>query len=43
MNAIRATFALAFVLLLIPDCCLSGRHDHGAGMAAFGQICRALR
>ena len=37
-----ALAALA-LLLLIPDCCLLGRHAHGAAMAAYGPICRALR
>jgi len=43
MTAACTAFALTFALLLIPDCCLTGRHDHGAGMTAFGAICRAQR
>jgi len=27
--------------ITLPDCCLTGRHMHGAGMEAFGAICRA--
>ena len=27
--------------IALPDCCLTGRHMHGAGMEAFGAICRA--
>ncbi len=34
-------FGLAF--LVLPDCCLTGGHDHGVAMAAYGPICRALR
>ena len=36
-------FALALLLaaLVLPDCCLNGRHAFGAGMEAFGPICRA--
>ena len=43
MNAALAAFALTLALLIIPDCCLSGRHAHGAGMEAFDAICRAQR
>lgn len=35
--------ALAFAALILPDCCLNGRHAFGAGMDAFGPICRAAR
>jgi hypothetical protein len=27
--------------IVAPDCCLTGHHRHGAGMEAFGFICRA--
>jgi hypothetical protein len=35
--------ALAIGLLVLPECCLLGQHARGAGMAAFGPICRAAR
>jgi hypothetical protein len=35
--------ALLLAGLLLPDCCLTGRHAHGLAMASFGPICRALR
>jgi hypothetical protein len=36
--------ALAFglVFLVLPDCCLNGRHGHAA-MVGYWPICRALR
>jgi hypothetical protein len=42
-GAIWFALALAFAMLVFPDCCLSGRHAFGAGMDAFGPICRAAR
>jgi len=33
--------ALAFALMVLPDCCLTGSHAFGFGMGAFGPICRA--
>jgi len=33
-------FGLAF--FVVPDCCLTGSHAHGAAMPAYGPICRAL-
>ena len=35
--------ALAFALMVLPDCCLTGSHAFGFGMGAFGPICRATR
>jgi hypothetical protein len=34
---------LAIAVMVLPDCCLNGRHAFGAGMDAFGPICRAAR
>jgi hypothetical protein len=34
--------ALALALLILPNCCLTGRHTH-AGVLMFSPICRALR
>ena len=34
---------LGAALLVLPDCCLLGHHQAGAGMAVFGSICRAAR
>jgi hypothetical protein len=42
-KALWGTLALTVALLFVPDCCLVGRHAHGAAMAAFGPICHALR
>ena len=41
--ALWAAAALALALMVLPDCCLTGRHIHGFGMVAFGPICRAPR
>jgi hypothetical protein len=41
--AIWAVLALALAALVVPDCCLNGRHAFGAGMDAFGPICRSAR
>lgn len=38
-----SALALGLALLVLPDCCLNAGHTHGAGMAAYGPICRALR
>jgi hypothetical protein len=35
--------ALLFAGLVLPDCCLNGRHAMGSGMDAFGAICHAIR
>ena len=40
-GAIWFTLALAFAALVLPDCCLTGRHAFGAGMNALGPICRS--
>jgi len=32
---------LVLAMLLLPDCCLSGRHAFGFSMAFYGPICRA--
>jgi hypothetical protein len=37
-----ALFAVV-AAMATPDCCLTGRHLFGAGMDAFGPICRAAR
>jgi len=42
-GTIWLAIALAFAALLLPDCCLTGRHAFGAGMDSFGPICRAAR
>jgi hypothetical protein len=34
--------ALALALLVLPNCCLTGRHAR-AGVPMLGPICRALR
>lgn len=39
--AVWFAFAFALAALVLPDCCLNGRHVFGAGMEAFGPICRA--
>jgi hypothetical protein len=36
-------FALALAALLLPDCCLAGRHSAGFDMEAFAPICHAAR
>ena len=41
--AIWVVLALAVAALILPDCCLNGRHAFGGGMDAFGPICRAAR
>ena len=41
--ALWTAFLLALAALTLPDCCLTGRHTAGVGMAAFAPICRAAR
>ncbi len=41
--AVWTALALAFATLLVPDCCLNGRHAAGFGMELFGPICHASR
>lgn len=44
LRAPNAHWLALFVVLAgiaLPNCCLTGRHLHGAGMEAFGQVCRA--
>ena len=40
-GAVWLALALLLAALLLPDCCLNGRHAFGAGMETFGPICRA--
>ena len=40
-GAVWLAIALALAVLVAPDCCLNGHHAFGAGMDAFGPICRA--
>jgi hypothetical protein len=40
-GAIWFALVVAFALLFLPDCCLNGRHAFGAGMDAFGPVCRS--
>ena len=40
-GAIWFGLVLAFAALVLPDCCLNGRHAFGAGMNALGPICRS--
>ena len=41
--ALLVALAAAFAALLLPDCCLNGRHASGFGMELYGQICHAAR
>ena len=41
--ALWTALALAFAALVLPDCCLNGRHAAGFGMEAFAPICHAAR
>ena len=34
---------LALAALVLPDCCLSGRHGAGFGMEIYAPICHAAR
>jgi hypothetical protein len=38
-----AAFAAAFLMLALPDCCLTGRHVDGFGMDAFAFVCHGAR
>ena len=40
--AFWTALTLALGVMVLPDCCLTGRHAHGVGMSAYGPICRAL-
>jgi hypothetical protein len=40
-GAFWCALALAFAVLVLPDCCLNGRHAFGAGMELLGPVCRA--
>jgi hypothetical protein len=42
-GAIWFAIVLTFAALVLPDCCVNGQHAFGAGMSAFGPICRAAR
>jgi hypothetical protein len=40
-GAIWFALALTFAALVLPDCCLNGRHAFGTGMNPLGPICRS--
>lgn len=40
-GAVWFALVLAFAALVLPDCCLNGRHAFGAGMELLGPVCRA--
>ena len=39
--ALWAGLALACLALVLPDCCINGRHAFGFGMDALAPICHA--
>jgi hypothetical protein len=41
--AVWAALVAAFMILALPDCCLSGRHVAGFGMDAFAFVCHGAR
>jgi hypothetical protein len=42
-SATLLAFAAAFLLLTLPNCCLTGRHIDGLGMDAFAFVCHGVR
>ncbi len=42
-GAVWISLIVAFAALVLPNCCVNGRHAFGAATDAFMPICRAAR